>query len=507
VTTPPPGPAAVPPPGCPAHHAPGGAPGGLPALYGPGFAADPDATYAGLRRRGPAHWVELAPGVPAIVVTDYTAALEVLRSSQFSKDARRWTALVQGRIPMDNEVVPLMGFRPSLLFADGDRHLRLRKTVDDALARVDSYRLRSFVRRSAARLIDEFGPAGSADLVSQYSQRVPALVFTQLFGCSDEQTERMAVACGQMIDAEPAIAQRGSEDLARCLAELVADKRRSPGADVTSWLLHHPLRLSDEEMLHQLVVLIGAGTVPQSAWISSAIMLLLTDDRFAGDLSGGSLTVSDALNEVLWERSPMANFCFHYAVGEYDLRDDSGAGLRIPPGVPVLISHEAANSQVARELTVDRRAANHAHLAFGAGPHVCPAQGLSEIIADVAIETLLDVLPDLTLAVPAADLTWRHGPFHRSLSALPVTFPALSAPVPQSAPAPGSVPAPASVTPDPTSGGQPWNPPTSSSPTPPPGTSTSSTPPAATSTARRPGSVPGGRRRGWSSPAAWLRGR
>lgn len=500
MTTPPPGPGAVPPPSCPAHQAVGGsAGGGLPALYGPGFAADPDSVYAALRPRGPAHWVELAPGVPAIVVTDYDAALEVLRSSRFSKDARRWTALAQGLIPLDNEVVPMMGFRPSLLFADGDRHLRLRRTIDDALARVDSYRVRSFVQRSAARLIDEFGPMGSADLVSQYARRIPALVFTQLFGCSDEQTERMATACLQMIAAEPEVAQRGSEDLARCLADLVADKRRSPGADITTWLLHHPLRLTDEEMLHQLVVLIGAGVVPQTAWISSAIMLLLTDDRFAGDLSGGSLTVSDALNEVLWERSPMANFCFHYAITEYDLRDDSGAGLVIPPGVPVLISHEAANNQVAREIDADRRTANHAHLAFGAGPHVCPAQSISEIVSDVAIETLLDMLPDLQLTVPASELTWRHGPFHRSLTALPVTFPALSAPV--SAPGHGPVPMPdsAPTVSDPTSGGQPWN-----APSP---TSTSSIPPAETSTARRPDSAPRDRRRRWSSPAAWLRGR
>jgi cytochrome P450 len=463
--------------------------GGLPPLYGPDFAADPDATYARLRAQGPASWVELAPGVPAIVVTDYDAALEVLRSSQFSKDARRWTALNQGQIPVDNQVVPMMGFRPSLLFADGDRHLRLRRTVDDALARVDSYRVRAFVQRSATALIDEFGPVGSADLVSQYAERLPALVFTQLFGCDDALADRMARACARMIDAEPTTAQRGSEDLVRCLGELIAAKRRSPAADVTSWLLHHPLRLSDEEMIHQLVVLIGAGTVPQSAWISSAIMLLLTDDRFAGDLSGGSLTVSDALNEVLWEQSPMANFCFHYATNEYDLRDDSGAGLLIPPGVPVLISHAAANTQEPRDGGGDRRAANHAHLAFGAGPHVCPAQGISEIITDVAIETLLDVLPDVALAVPASELTWRPGPFHRSLSALPVTFPALSA----SGSAPVHIPAPS----DPTPGGQPWNPPTS----------TSSTPQAATSTARRPASAPGGRRRRWSSPVAWLRGR
>ena len=38
--------------------------------------------------------VELAPGVQAMLVTGYTAALDVLRTPEtFSKDCRRWRAL------------------------------------------------------------------------------------------------------------------------------------------------------------------------------------------------------------------------------------------------------------------------------------------------------------------------------------------------------------------------------------------------------------------------------
>ena len=45
------------------------------------------------------------------------------------------------------------------------------------------------------------------------------------------------------------------------------------------------------------------------------------------------------------------------------------------------------------------------------------------MIASVAIEQLLDRLPDIELAVPLEELTWRPGPFHRALAALPVRFP------------------------------------------------------------------------------------
>ncbi|MFG2137275.1 cytochrome P450 [Streptomyces sp. NPDC048650] len=479
----------VPPPGCPAHQPAADGPpaepaaSGLPVLYGEAFAADPDATYRRLREQGPAHEVEIAPGVEAVLVTGYDAALEVLRSPYFSKDARRWTAVAEGKVPADNQVVPLMGWRPSLWFADGDRHLRLRTPVDDALDRVNPHQLRASVQRSASELIERFAADGHADLVAQYAGPIPTLVFAQLFGCSGDLSHRMAAACLRMIDAEPTTAQQGGMDLAQCLGELIGRKRGAPGADVTSWMMAHPAGLTDEEMVHQLVVLIGAGTVPQSAWISTATMMLLSDDRFATHLTGGSLTVADALNEVLWLHSPLSNFSFVYAVQDYVLKDRrTGAQTRIPSGVPVLISHAAANTDPA--LATDRglRAANTSHLAWGAGPHACPASDIAGIIADVAIETLLDRLPDMYLAADADALTWRPGPFHRTLTALPVRF------------------TPSATTPPPPAtndGALPWKP----SPAP------SSTPPAPTSTARPPASVPEARPRRWSFLGRSRRGR
>lgn len=473
----------VPPPGCPAHQPAATAPvGGLPPLYGEHFAADPGATYDWLRARGHAHWVELAPRVEAILVISYDSALEVLRSPYFSKDSRRWRAMAEGQVPADNQVVPMMGWRPSLWFADGQDHLRLRASIDDALGSVNPHQLRAYVQRSSGHLIDQFAQHGTADLVAHYAAQIPALVFAQLFGCPDHLAARMANACLKMIDAEPSVAQSGGQDLAHCLGELVAAKRRSPGRDVTTRLLQHESDLSDEEMIHQLVVLIGAGTVPQSAWISTATMMLLADNRFANGLTGGNLTLADALNEVLWQHSPLSNFSFVYATQDYHLRDQrSGADMSIPPGVPVLISHAAANTDPTRATSQGQRAANTSHLAFGAGPHACPAQGVAGIIAEVAIETLLDRLPDMELAIDASQLIWRPGPFHRALERLPVRFDAVSIPSP-----------PASTAGEPT-----WN----------ARTSTSSTPPAPISTERPPTSGHRARRRWWNFQAVFKRGR
>jgi cytochrome P450 len=51
-----------------------------------------------------------------------------------------------------------------------------------------------------------------------------------------------------------------------------------------------------------------------------------------------------------------------------------------------------------------------------------PAQQIAEVIAEAAIEVLLDRLPDVRLSVPADTLTWRPSPLFRGLMALPVEF-------------------------------------------------------------------------------------
>jgi hypothetical protein len=48
---------------------------------------------------------------------------------------------------------------------------------------------------------------------------------------------------------------------------------------------------------------------------------------------------------------------------------------------------------------------------------------MAYLIAQDAIDQLLDALPEIRLAVPPDQLTWRPGPFHRALTALPITFP------------------------------------------------------------------------------------
>ncbi|MFE2376449.1 cytochrome P450 [Streptomyces sp. NPDC059398] len=411
-----------PPPGCPAHDT-----GRRTALYTQEFAKDPKAHYDYLRKFGPVGPVELAPGVDASLITDYAAALQVLQSPDtFVRDSRRWRALNEGQVPLDSPVLPMMAYRPGPLFEDGAQHLRLRQAVTDSLAKLDTHQLTRMVERTAAYLISQFSGRGTVDLIGDYARLVPLLVFNDLFGCPGDLGDRVAFGISGIFDGTDA--QRANDVLIEALMELVALKRAQPGDDVITHLLQHPSGLSDEEMIPQLIQLIGGGFEPMANLIGNALPVLLSQGSQGDGPQGGVVLVEDAINDVLWNSCPIANYATHFPLYDVEL-----SGTRLNAGDPVLISFAAANSDPSLSVgrgTVSRRA----HLAWGAGPHACPAKDPAMIIAVQAIEKLLNELPDIELSVHPDALAYRPGPFHRALSALPARF----TPVRSTLPGPGA---------------------------------------------------------------------
>ncbi|MER7052640.1 MULTISPECIES: cytochrome P450 [unclassified Streptomyces] len=398
--------APVPPPGCPAHGS-----GARVPLHGPEFAAHPQAYYEYLRHYGAAAPVELAPGVEATLVTDYAAALQLLQDSgSFRKDARRWRAFNEGKVGPDSPVAPLLAYRPNCMFADGADHLRLRQAVTDSMARVDSRRLSRSTEQISGYLISQFGGRGSADLLGDYARQLPLFVFNELFGCPADIGDRVLFGISGMFDGVNA--DKATAVLFQAVEELVALKRSKPGDDVTSWLMQHEARLTDEEMVHQLALLLGAGAEPLRNLIGNTLHRLLTHERYARE--GG--LIDEALDDTLWENPPMSNYAPHYPAADTEL-----AGQHLRAGDLVLVSFAAANTGPA--LRASRQAgSNRAHLAWSAGPHACPSKEPARHITVTAVEHLFNELPDVELAVPEDSLTWRPGPFNRALATLPARF-------------------------------------------------------------------------------------
>jgi len=463
--------ALAPPPGCPAHR-------DIAPLYGSAVAEDPHGHYARLRERhGAVAPIELEPGVEAWLVLGYPELLELTRNEQlFSKDSRRWRVPREGRLRADSRLLPMTAWRPTLLNLDGAEHQRLRAAVADTLGRIDHRQLRETTEAAADALIDSWGPDGTADLIAQYARRLPLLVFTRLLGLPPELGPRLIELISHFVDSSEK-SVRANAEFQAILVDLVRQRREQPGPDLTSWLLAHQAGLSDEEAVHHLVVILVAGNETTINWTGNTLRLLLTDRRFRSTLAGGRLTVSDALDEVLWRDPPTQNFPGRWATSDTVL-----GGQYISAGDMLVLGLAAANADPA-VLGSDGIAGNRAHLAWGAGKHVCPAQHPARLIVETAVETLLHRLPDLQLAVPAHELAWRPSPWSRALVALPVLYSAFTPP--------------RAVTSERSS----WSPPpTVSSPS-------DSTPSGATSTARTPDSGRPDRRSWWNSLAGWWSGR
>lgn len=382
-------------------------------MYSPEFAADPQAAYRQMRERfGSLVPVELSPGIRATLVIGYHTAVRILNDpDHFPADPRMW----ERNIPKDCPVLPMLQFRPAALRTTGAEHARYRQANVAGLAGVDLYAMHSTVEQFAIPLINSFCAGGSADLLSQYAFPLVFQALNSMLGCTPEIGQQVATGMSQIFEGGTD-AEAGNNLVANALADLVGLRKREPGDDVATRLLQHPAALTDEELVHQLLVLYGAGIEPMLNLVVNTLRLMLTDDRFAGDVLGGSMSTRDALDEVLFTDPPLANFCMTYP-RQPTLIEDTW----LPAHEPVVISMAACNNDPAiAGLDVIH---NRAHLSWSTGPHGCPAKSVAYLIVQDAIDQLLDALPEIRLAVPPEELVWRPGPFHRSLAALPVVFP------------------------------------------------------------------------------------
>ncbi|MCF1594650.1 cytochrome P450 [Streptomyces muensis] len=382
-------------------------------LWEDGFALDPYRYYAALRAQGPIGWAELAPGVPAYVVTDRQAALDLLHDTEtFSHDPRPWESTVAD----DSPILGMMRWRPNTLFADGAAHVRYRTSLIDTFDLIEPHDLRARVHRAVRVLVGRFGPRGEADLVGDFARPLMALVFNNLFGLPDSQSDRLDGALGKMMEGG-AEAAEGEAEYGGYVLELIAAKTERRGDDLPSRLLDHPAGLTPEEVTWQVFLTLGAGHEPTANLVSNALSRILGNPLYYSTLTSGARPVMDAVVEVLHHETPLANYGIHYARNPVSFH---GTWLRA--AVPVVVSYGALAHFAEQEVTEGRHPKDASHLSWSAGPHACPVRQHTLLIATEAIERLTQWLPDLEPVLPRALLTWRPGPFHRSLTSLPVRF-------------------------------------------------------------------------------------
>jgi hypothetical protein len=201
---------------------------------------------------------------------------------------------------------------------------------------------------------------------------------------------------------------------------LIAQRQKSPQQDLLSTLIvvkEQDSKLSEEEIISVCMLLFFASEETTMSIIGNGILALLCHPQQMQQLKSRPMLIQSAIEEILRYDSPIQ---ITTRVATEDINID---GITIRVGEKALVSLGAANRDPAQFPDPDRfdiTRANNSHLAFSDGIHHCLGAALGRIEAEIAINTLVQQLPNLTLS--QNKLEWRNKVSVRSLKALPITF-------------------------------------------------------------------------------------
>jgi cytochrome P450 len=384
----------------------------------PAFRRDPYAIYERGRREHP---VLLHEGLPLRVasVFRYEDCQAILR------DAESWSSEF-GNLQPGEDVPP-----SSMLGTDPPAHTRLRSLVNKAFTPRIVSRLEPRMRALAGELLDDAVAAGEVDLVQALSYPLPVVVIAEIIGIpaadralfkrwSDEAIASLGVVFFGGLGPERLERQRRLfEEMRGYFVPLAEERRARPQEDLLTGLVlaeHEGSKLSHEEMLSMLVLLLVAGNETTTTLIGNAVEALLDHPEAEKRLRGDPALLPTAIDEVLRLSSPV----------QFDPRRATRAttlhGVEIRPDDFVLCWLGSANRDervFERPDVFDPARERNPHLAFGFGVHYCLGANLARLEARVAIGALLARTRGFE-RVGSEELPLHPSPVFRAVTKLPV---------------------------------------------------------------------------------------
>ncbi|WP_326825997.1 cytochrome P450 family protein [Streptosporangium sp. NBC_01756] len=382
-------------------------------------------TLAHLRKLGPVVPIELPGNVRAWAVTSQDAIFEVLSNDNklFSRHPRHWTDLQEGAVPTDWPLRPVVEGE-HLQVLEGADHRRLRGLISRAFTPSRVEALTPRIEKITAELLDAVVAAGDGvDLVSAFTEPLPISVISELFGVPVHDRPRLRKWTQVLIShtstgEETAAANR---DLLDYLGELVEEKRRTPGDDLTSGLVRvhdEGDRLTGSELVAILWLMIIAGHETTVHLLGNAVVALCVNpEQRALALAGDQWP--QVVEEALRSGSTVVSTPFRYVVTDVTL-----AGVPLRAGEPLLVCYGGAATDTDRHGEgadrFDITREQTGHLAFGHGPHFCIGAPLARLESAIALSALFNRLPDLDLAIAPDEVLYSPSFLTYGPLALPV---------------------------------------------------------------------------------------
>ena len=383
---------------------------------------DPFPTFAEFRSRGPVQRadirqvmgvspdVEVPDDLQAFTAVGYDAVMQVLRDGETFSSSGYAASMGE-----------LLGH--SILEMDEPEHHRYRGLVQQVFTRKAMERWEAdIVRPVVNAFIDQFAGTGRADLVRGLTFPFPVHVIARMLGLPEQDVDTFhgrAVAMTNAIDWDRAL--EASAWMHDYFVDILDARRRQPGGDIVSVLAAAELdghRLEDEDIFAFLRLLLPAGAETTYRSSSNLFFALLSNPDMLDAIRVDRTLVPQAIEEGLRWEPPLTG------IVRLCLRETEVCGVPIPAGAVMHVNVASANHDEARwengeRFDVWRQPAQH--MAFAFGPHMCLGMHLARMETAVALNALLDRLPNLRLDPDAEDVHIA-GLLFRAPRALPVVF-------------------------------------------------------------------------------------
>jgi cytochrome P450 len=381
---------------------------------------DPIPRIAELRRKGPLYRLPM-PFVDFRVwlLTGYEESRSVLIAREgYSNDIRH---LFDGDGPATSDDIGGLGF------TDPPLHTRLRKIVTPEFTMRRLARLEPIIEDIVDRQLDEMEALGSpVDMARHLAFPAPFQTICALLGLDYEDRDAFAKLGSARFDAAlgGASAFGAVSEQREFLFDAVARQRVAPGPGLLGQIIREQGdAISDVDLAGLADGIFTGGFETTAGMIALGTIVLLRDAEHAAVVRDGTPEQVDRVVDELLRYLSVVQVAFpRFAKQDMEL-----FGQHIRKGDVMLASLSGANRDASAagpdpEGFDPFRVPKSAHLAFGHGIHRCIGAELAKIELRIVLPRLLRRFPDLALAKPEAELSFRQLSFVYGVDDLPVRF-------------------------------------------------------------------------------------
>ena len=379
-----------------------------------------------LRAQAPLHW-NPKDDSGYWSITRYQDALSVYRDPR-TFSSQRGIALNYG-LTDEESMAQQAGFGQMLIVTDPPRHTRMRQIVNKRFTRAALAPHEPHVRAIAAEILDAVAARGECDFVVDVAAKLPTAVICEMLGIPKADWDMMFTVANMSIgthdpeyqidgDAQ-ATGRQAQLNCFNYFVNIIAERRRNPGADLVSALVHGEIdgeKLTDLEILFNCFLLIIGGQETTRNATSGGLLALIDNPDQRERLTRDRSLLPTAVEEILRYTSPITHLM------RTATRDVEMHGQQIKASDRVVIWNASANRDEAQFPDPDRfdiaRTPNE-HVALGHGEHFCLGANLARMELRVMLDEVLNRLPDLDQAGPVQRL---YSNFVAGIKHMPVRF-------------------------------------------------------------------------------------